>query len=247
MIRGLTIASTGMLAAQKQSEVIADNIANIKTPGYKEENEIKEPFPKMLLARLESLSPYEYTPIGERGDGVAVTGIVRNADIGLLEKTDRTEDLALTTEGFFVVDTPQGLRLTRNGHFELDANGTLRTQEGYGVLTTTGKATGLSKNFRVASDGTIIDGNTQKGKLMIVMPLADTLKREGQSLYSFTGTPRVIADAQVKQGMLERSNVDMAGQMTKMITVMRAYEANQKVIQTQDAALEKAVNEVGKV
>jgi flagellar basal-body rod protein FlgG len=169
--------------------------------------------------------------------------------MGPLNKTDRPEDLALGSQGFFAVQTPEGERYTRNGHFQLDETGTLKTTEGFEVLGLNGAITGLTPSFTVKSDGTVNDKNVNIAQLRIVdMPIAN-LKREGQSLYSATQTP-ALANAntlQVLQGTIENSNVDLAGQMEKMIIVMRAYEANQKVIQTQDATLEKAVNEVGKL
>lgn len=247
MNRGIYIASTGMLAAQTQSEIIADNIANLKTPGYKEELSIKEAFPKMLLTRLESLIPYNAKPIGERGDGVKVSRIAHNTALGIIDKTEKSEDLALATEGYFTVLTPDGERYTRNGHFQINDKGTLTTPEGFAVLGLKGEITGLSDGFNVNNDGTISLNEKVIDKLLVVQPAKDSLKREGQSLYSSEEKPLQAEEVQILQGNLERSNVDLAGQMQKMVVVMRTYEANQKVIQAQDSALDKAVNEIGKI
>ena len=239
-----------MLATKEQSEIVADNLANIKTPGFKEEQGILEPFNKVLLARLEGFVPdYVAKEIGNSSHGVAVSEVTRNMIMGPLNKTDRPEDLALGTQGFFAIQTPDGERYTRNGHFQLDGTGTLKTTEGFEVLGTNGVISGLSPSFTVRSDGTIIDKNVNIAKLRIVDMPVTNLKREGQSLYSAIQPPTLanVNTVQVLQGTIENSNVDLAGQMEKMIIVMRAYEANQKVIQTQDSILEKAVNEVGKL
>lgn len=252
MIRGLYTGAAGMLAAQTQSDIIADNVANIRTPGYKEEDGIVKAFPDMLIERTALNNGIaENTPIGSMGTGVVVDSIARMNVQGALQTTDLPTDLAMTSAGFFVVQTPNGERYTRNGRFEINANGNLQTPDGYLVLGENGPIGGLSNTFMVSADGTVSDKGQVVDRLRVVQIPENTLTREGQSLYSTT-QPGQVQNAgqgtvQIRQGVIEGSNVDIPGQMTKMITVMRAYEANQKVIQTQDSTLEKAVNEVGKV
>lgn len=246
MIRGLYTSATGMLAAQTQSEVIGDNIANVKTPGYKEEITSEVAFPSMMIQREGGNQPGEVVRIGGMGTGVGVDRIALSNILGTLQKTDTKTDLALATPGYFVVQTPSGERYTRNGRFQIDGNGMLQTPDGYAVLGEKGKIGPLSPNFSVQEDGTIVDNGQTVDRLRIVEIPPNALKREGQSLYSASQAVQESTTAQVLQGSIEASNVDISGQMVQMMTVMKAYEANQKVIQAQDEMLDKAVNEVGK-
>jgi len=249
MLRGLYTGASGMLAAQTQSEIIADNVANIRTPGYKGEEASNKAFPSMLLERTSTVGGMpENMPIGGMGAGVVVDQITRMNVQGALQTTELSTDLALTTDGYFAVETPNGERYTRNGHFQLNSEGMLQTVEGFPVLGDNGPIGPLTKDFTVDPNGTIMDEGQAMGRLRIVEIPKEALIREGQSLYvSNQPAQAFVGNAGIQQGVVEGSNVDMSGQMVKMITVMRAYEANQKVIQTQDATLDKAVNEVGKI
>lgn len=249
MIRGLYTSASGMLAAQTESEIIADNVANVKTPGYKEEVGSATAFPSLLMERMGGSTGQtsETAPIGTMGTGVMVDRIIRLNSMGDMQDTGTNTDLALTTPGFFAVQTLDGERYTRNGRFQLNSLGQLQTQDGNLVLGENGPLGSLSPQFNVTADGTVIDEGKTVGRLRIVTSPETTLQREGESLFASTQPPQVALGSQVKQGSYETSGVDVAGQMVKMVTVMRAYEANQKVIQTQDSMLEKAVNEVGKV
>lgn len=247
MIRGLYTSATGMMAAQTQSEVIGDNVANVKTPGYKEQLASNISFPAMLIQRMGGSPTPGATPIGELGTGLGVDRLVLSNVQGALETTDVNTDLALTSPGYFVVQTPAGERYTRNGHFQLDANGMLQTADGYALQGDKGPIGPLSSDFSVSANGTVVDKGQSLDRLRVVDIPADALKREGQSLYSASQPIQVSTASQVLQGSIETSNVDLSGQMIQMMTVMKAYEANQKVIQTQDEMLGKAVNEVGKI
>ncbi|MGI6119354.1 MAG: flagellar hook-basal body protein [Desulfosporosinus sp.] len=247
MIRGLYTSATGMLATQMQSEVIGDNVANLKTAGYKELIASNISFPTMLIDRLGGNYAAEVISLGNIGTGVGVDRPVLSTVQGPLQTTEKKTDLALTSPGYFVVQTPGGERYTRNGHFQLDANGMLQTSDGYALLGENGPIGPLSPDFMVSAEGMIIDEGRDIDRLRIVEIPAAALVREGQSLYSASQPVQAAARVQVLQGKIEASNVDLSGQMVRMITVMKAYEANQKVIQIQDEMLAKAVNELGKI
>jgi len=247
VIRGLYTSATGMLAAQTQSEVVGDNMSNMKTLGYKEQLASNISFPSMMIQRMGGSQPYGPVQIGQLGTGVGVDRATLSNVQGVLQATDVKTDLALTTPGYFVVQTPAGERYTRNGQFQIDGEGTLTTVDGYALQGEAGPIGPLSTEFSVSADGTVMDQGQRAGRLRLVDIPADALKREGQSLYSTTQPVQVSAGAQVRQGAVEASNVDLSGQMIQMMTVMKAYEANQKIIQTQDEMLGKAVNEVGKI
>lgn len=247
MIRGLYTSASGMMAAQTQSEVIGDNVANVKTPGYKEQLASNISFPSLLIQRMGGNQASENVQIGGLGTGVGVDRAALSNVQGALQTTDVKTDLALTSPGYFVVQTPGGERYTRNGNFQLDSQGMLQTPDGNAVLGEKGPIGPLSSDFSVSADGTIMDKGQSLDRLRVVDIPTDALKREGQSLYSSSQPVQVSTAAQVLQGSIEASNVDLSGQMIQMMTVMKAYEANQRVIQTQDEMLGKAVNEVGKI
>jgi len=236
-----------MMAAQTRSEVIGDNVANVKTPGYKEQLASNIAFPSMLIERMGGNQASETVQIGGLGTGVGVDRAALSNVQGALQTTDLKTDLALTSPGYFVVQTLGGERYTRNGQFQIDGNGTLQTPDGNAVLGEKGPIGPLSSDFSVKADGTIMDKGQSLDRLRVVDIPADALKREGQSLYSASQPVQASTTAQVLQGSIEASNVDLSGQMIQMMTVMKAYEANQRVIQTEDSMLDKAVNEVGKI
>ncbi|HWQ89595.1 MAG TPA: flagellar hook-basal body protein [Desulfitobacteriaceae bacterium] len=251
MIRGLYTSGSGMLAAQAQSEIIGDNIANINTPGYKTEYGSASVFPTELMERIGDSEGEnaKVTPLGAIGSGVVVNRTSRINIQGTLQNTSKATDLALNTPGFFVVQTNEGVRFTRNGQFQLNSSGVLQTGDGHAVLGENGLIGAdnpLSQQFVVDSDGTVRDVGKVIDRLRIMEIPETALEREGQSLYSASQAAKATT-INVQQGAFETSNVDAGAQMVRMITVMRAYEANQKVIQTQDTILEKAVNEVGKL
>lgn len=247
MIRGLYTSATGMLATQMQSEVIGDNVVNVKTPGFKEQLASSISFPSKLIQRMGGNQASEVVALGGMGMGLGVDRLALSNVQGSLETTDVNTDLALTSLGYFTVQTPAGERYTRNGHFQRDANGNLQTPDGFAVLGGNGPIGPLSPDFSVSSDGTISDKGLILDRLRIVEIQEDALQREGQSLYSASQPVQVSVGAQVRQGAVESSNVELSGQLIKMMSVMKAYEANQRVIQTQDEMLGKAVNEVGKI
>lgn len=247
MIRGLYTSASGMMAAQARSEVIGDNVANVKTPGYKEQLASNSSFPSLMIQRMGDSQTSGAVLLGGLGTGVGVDRAVMSNVQGALQTTGIKTDLALTSPGYFVVQTPEGDRYTRNGHFTLDANGRLQSPEGYALQGEKGPIGPLSSEFSVSADGTIMDRGQDVDRLVVVDIPEAAFKREGQSLYSTTQPVQVSTGTQVLQGSIEASNVDISGQMIQMMTVMKAYEANQKVIQTQDEMLGKAVNEVGKI
>lgn len=238
-----------MLATQAQSDIVADNLTNISTPGYKEEQGSNRAFQQVLLERIGGSAgeTAQGTLIGSMGTGVVVDKISRVNILGTLQTTDKQTDLALSSQGFFAIKTPNGERYTRNGQFELNSAGVLQTSGGYPVLGEKGAIGPLSQDFMVMEDGTVMDGGKVIDKLKVVEIPEASLQREGESLYAATQVPQRATGIQISQGVLEGSNVDLSGQTTQLMTIMRAYEANQKVIQTIDSTLDKAVNEVGRI
>lgn len=265
MIRGLYTAASGMLARNMQQDAIANNLANVNTSGYKRDQAVFREFPNFLKHRLNDdvlLTQHGHIdfqpPIGLLGTGTTVDDIFTHFEQGQLMKTENTFDLALWGDGFFSVMTPEGERYTRSGNFTVNAEGELVTMQGYNVLDANNNPVKvLFNNIAITEDGTLFAmseiNNEAIAKLKIVS-FADNkgLKKIGDSLFDITeysgeaqlsGLPQV----EVKQGYIERSNVNIVTEMVNMIEVQRSYEANQKVILNHDALLGKAVNEVGRL
>lgn len=211
--------------------------------------------------------------VGKIGMGVELNELYTNFDQGALKETTSDFDVALDGKGFLCVATPYGERYTRNGSFILGMEGFLLTKEGYPVLGENGPIRVQANNFQIDKDGRVwINAAYPEGPETMVgretnewedVVLLDTLKivefeldryldKQGSSLYresEYSGPPMVMLEGErprVFQGFLEASNVDPVVEMVQMIEVNRAYEANQKVIQTEEAALGTLINQVAR-
>jgi len=211
--------------------------------------------------------------IGKLGTGVELNELYTNFTQGAPKETQSDFDIMLEGKGFLAVATPYGERYTRNGSFILGKEGFLLTKEGFPVLGENGPISVRANNFKIDADGRIWvnavypdDPEVMVGRernLWEEPVLLDTLKivefelerflaKQGSSLYretEFSGPAFIMADEnrpKVLQGFLESSNVDPVVEMVQMIEVNRAYEANQKVIQTEEAMLGTLINQVAK-
>lgn len=255
MLRGFYTAASGMFAQQRKTDLLTNNMANINTPGFKEDTAAIRAFPEMLLQRIDSSNSRSKT-IGPINTGVYMQETLPRFIQGDLRQTDLGTDLALTdledTSVFFTVEVNGQTKYTRNGRFTLDAEGLLTTAEGFPVLDVNGNRIRLnSDQFKVTSNGTIEEDGVQVARLEIgAAENPETLIKEGNGLYRTenNGTlPNADGIFSVSQGFIEASNVDPTRAMAEMLTAYRAFEANQKIIQAYDKSLDKAVNEIGKV
>ncbi len=252
MFRGLYLGASGMLAAQHLNDVVADNLANVNTPGYKRDIGVAKTFSQELMLRMEAGKPgtiaNNSAPIGAVDSGVVIDRITSGFSAGPLVATNNSTDLALAGQGFFSISTPDGVKYTRSGNFQLDGAGNLVTSQGYKVMGVKGPVSGLtSDNFAVLADGTITQNGQAIDRLAIVDFPPDALRKAGDNLFTSQSPPLAARSYSVKQKFLEQSNVDVAREMGAMMTALRSYEANQKVIQTLDSNMEKAANEIGKL
>lgn len=254
MIRGLYTSASGMILCNKQSEVMEENIENLRNPGYRQASERVTSFPRQLVSRISSNAPQssEKVTLGIMGTGVYADRKYYSPEPGDLRRTENKTDLALNSEGYFVIQTIDGERYTRNGHFQLDPSGRLRTAGGNMVLGENGPIGPLPSTVEVSLNGTVLNSETHEviDRLRIVDIPALDLQKEGlTNLYRSESEPLEVAreDIRIHQGYVEESNVNLDGQMVKMLQVSRAYSANQKMVQINDTLLQKAVNEIGKV
>lgn len=250
MVKGLYTAGTGMLTQRNKMNVIANNVSNIETVGYKEDSLLSRSFNEVLIERINDPNVLRQNEIvGAITKGVHIDEVFTDFIQGSFTETNRNGDLALQGDGFFLVETPNGARYTRNGAFFVDNEGMLVTSEGYYVQGLNGNINVGTNNFRVNEDGQIFVNDNLVDTLQVVSFEDNSLlRKEGESLYyPFGDAEPGVSDAKVKQGFLEASNVDLIEQIVNMIEVSRAYESNQRVISTIDSTLDKAVNEIGKV
>ncbi|HAA89087.1 MAG: Flagellar basal-body rod protein FlgG [Thermoanaerobacterales bacterium 50_218] len=256
MIRGLYTAAAGMMVKQVQCDVISQNLANVSTPGYRRDQVAVASFPEMLLARLnDSPSP---SLLGFLGTGCVVEEISTSQREGIIEESGNPLDLALRGNAYFVVKDALGtVFYTRNGGFAIDQDGKLITRDGLAVM---GEIDGEwvevyvpDGNLEVTKEGTLHGARTLDGRKVSRLALVagpapgDLWQKVGDSLFQSIAVPAQPEDFQVLQGFREISNVNPVQEMVNLISVFRAYEANQKVIQAIDITLDKAVNEVGRV
>ena len=231
------------VAAYRSMDVIANNLANLSTPGYKREGVQFEEV-------LQQMKPAE----GQRGTQtlsfVKDAGVTRDLSGGRLESTGAPFDLALNGSGYFVVQTAQGERYTRNGHFTLNADGIVVTESGDPVLGDGGpiNITTDDGDISFGADGTISGKQGQLGKLRLVdFANPRGLVKQGDSLYSTSQTANPSDTATVSQGMLESSNVQPVVEISRMIEIMRAYEATSQLEQNTSDMKRQAIQKLGAV
>lgn len=252
-MRGLYAAASGMLAGLARQDAVANNLANVNTPGYKREVTVATAFPTVLVRRLGGDGAglgLKGPALGPLGMGVAIGESTPLFEQGSLRATGIDTDLAIEGDGWFQVETARGARYTRQGNFRTDAQGRLVTAAGDPVQGTAGPITVGADAFEVSPDGRVWAGGQERGRLALVSAAPGALEREGGGLYRLAGgaaQPQPAAGARVRQGYLEGASVDLVATMVEMLAVFRAYEASQKAVTAADDVLGRAVNDIGRV
>jgi len=259
MTRGLYIATTGMLNELKRQDVIANNLANVNTAGYKRDIPVSKAFPSLLLKRINDPKPitggFEVDPrpiTGRIGLGVNPDTTAHDlATPGSYQETGNVLDLALFGNGFFTVQTPSGERYTRNGNFVVDTEYRLVTTDGYPVLGENGPIEVNGSEININQVGDVIVNNEFVDRLQVVdFAKPYELTKMGNSMFLPTdpnAIPQQVPNIRVKSGTLEMSNVSVISEMVNLITVSRAYQANQRVIKAHDTTMGRAIEGLGKV
>lgn len=249
MFRGLYTAGTAMLTQNKRMDVVANNLANAQTVGFKKDSLISRSFNDILLSEIYDDDAQVFPVIGPTNTGIHVDRTITSFEAGSLEDTGTPSDFALIGDGFFVIETANGMRFTRAGNFAFDANGRMLTTEGNIVMGTQGEIRVNPKDFNVDSSGNIYSEGVLVNRFSIVeFNNTDNLKKEGSSLYIASNPEDVRPSTTlVKQGALETANVDLTKEYINMIELSRNQESNQRVIRMLDEVLGKAVNEIGAV
>lgn len=248
MIRGLYTSAGGMLADMTRLDEVANNLANVNTPGFKSTQVNLRQFPVLLVGRLGRSG---FTALGPLGTGVTVSRSWTDFAQGSLRHTGHSLDLAIEGEGFFAVQTPAGIQYTRRGDFTLDAQGHLVTQSGNFVLGTNGQPLTLPAGRpQISGGGTVTVGGKPVGQIQLVSFANQSgLARaaDGNFVATAASGPPTAATGRIRQGFLEESNTDLVRTTSQMLEAFRAYEANQQALMTQKTTLDAAVNQVGKV
>ncbi len=254
MIRSLWIAKTGLETQQTRIDVIANNLANVSTQGFKRSRAV---FEDLMYQTLRQPGGYtaEATqlPTGlQLGSGSRTVATERIQTQGTLEETGNERDVAIRGAGFFQVELPDGtLAYTRAGSFSLDANGQLVTASGY-VLQPAINVPDNALSLTIGRDGTVSvtqpgsSAAVQIGQLQLATFInPGGLESIGENLFLETDasgppnilTPGIDGAGLVMQGWVETSNVNVAEELVNMIQAQRAYELNSKVVQTSDQML----------
>jgi flagellar basal-body rod protein FlgF len=247
MDNSLLVSLSQQLAAYRAMDVIANNLANVSTPGFKREAAKFEEYVTQMRPSEEQKGPQSVSFVKD-------AGVMRDVSQGNVEETGAPYDIAIAGKGFFAVQTPAGMRYTRDGHFSLDANGNLVTSQGYQVQGDGGAIT-ITPNdgdIHIAPDGTmssVVRGvGNQIAKLKVVdFANSSTLTKQGANLYSTGQTPTAPATVSLQQGALEASNVQPVIEISHMIEVMRAYEATATLSKSQEDLMRQAIDKLGQM
>lgn len=244
MIRNLQIGKAGLDAFQKKMDSIANNIANVQTTGYKKQNvDFEDLFYDTMDGKGIPLSQEAKEKGLEIGLGSKIKGEYRVFEQGNLEESPNPLDLAIKGEGFFgVYDKEGNLMLTRDGNFSLDKNGYLVDKYGNRVALDSNRSLSQwsREELRIDGEGNIIASNNQRIDKILLYSVEDKslLVSKGNNNYQVVGqkwiTNRNRDLGEIKQGYLEKSNVDIGNEMIQMIITQRAYQMNIKSVQSAD-------------
>jgi flagellar basal-body rod protein FlgF len=262
MHEGIYIAASAGIKQGKKMEVIAQNLANVNSTGYKRDNltfkELITPFSpdknsesanNVLLQPAKSNSNVSY---------VGVTDQYTDHEPGKFKQTNSELDMALDGSGYFKVSTIEGIRYTRNGNFRLDTENQIVNQNGQPVLNEEGEPiviNGEGSEISIDAYGNIFVGTGERsaniGKIHFVdFDNKQTLEKLGDGLFYQSDTEadeKPINNTKLRQGFLEASNVTATDEMTNMISTLRLFETYQKMIQSIDNMDEQSVNSIGRI
>lgn len=244
MDQGIYTAVAGAMAMEERLSIIANNLANVNTAGFKKDAVVFEDFQKKLDTSKLSPGQYRATPV----DVVVGRQYIDAMQGGFLD-TGNPLDVAIAGEGFFAVSTPDGIRYTRAGTFTASPEGLLVTPQGYTVQGQGGDITLGNGKVAIDSRGTVtVDGNTVDVLQISSIP-EEGLVRQGNSLFSSREgyTPEAVENPGIRQGYIESSNVEAVTEMVGLITTQRAYESYQKLIKAFSDISSQSMHNVGTV
>ena len=256
MIRSLWISKTGLDAQQTQMDVIANNLANVSTSGFKKSRAVFEDLLYQTLRQPGAQSSQQtQLPSGlQLGTGVRPVATEKIFTQGNLQQTGNSKDLAISGDGFFQVLQPDGTTAyTRDGSFQTDNQGQLVTSSGF-VIQPAITIPANAQTITIGRDGTVsvttagTTAATQIGAIQLVTFINSAgLESKGENLYletaasgaPSTNTPGTNGTGTIQQSYVETSNVNVTEELVNMIQTQRAYEINSKAITTSDQMLQR--------
>lgn len=239
----LLIALSRQTALRRELDVIANNVANVQTNGFKRRLSDSREF-QMPVASAETFRRGE----DRRVSFVVDRGTPLDTTLGKIEPTGNPLDIAISGDAYLVVQTPQGERYTRNGAMMVNANGQLVTSDGHVVLGEQGEYQfgATEKDIRIAADGTLSTSNGVRGKLRLVrFPNQQVLENAGANLFTTRVQPEPAMQARVQSGFIERSNVNPVIEISRMIEVTRQYQNIANLMGRVDEGRRTAVQKLG--
>lgn len=258
MLKGLYTAYTGMINEQHRMDTMTNNLANASTVGFKKEGATSQSFDDILIVKIkdQSVGLQNVQRIGTNNPGVKIGENYTDYTQGSFRVTDNTYDLALGGEGFFAIEYTNkagetSTMYTRAGQFTLNRDGYLVNENGDYVLGTQNQRIRLNtlQDSEISSNGTITQNGVEVARIQVTdFEDYNYLEKFGETYYRpVEGARTVQTGATVNSGYLEMSNVQVVSEMVNLIAITRAYESNQKIIQTYDDTLDVAVNQLGRV
>jgi flagellar basal-body rod protein FlgF len=244
MDNALYVGLSRQMVLRKEMDIIANNIANLDTTGFKVESLMQKTEPREPAVTLTGPRPVKF---------VAADGVARDFGQGVLSTTGAPLDMAIEGQGFFQVQTPNGPRFTRDGRFTTDTSGKVVNQAGYAVLDEGGGEIVIDREkggVQIGPDGSMSQGRERVGKVgMFAFANAGVLEKGGDNLYRNTSNlqPQPAADAKLRQGMVEGSNVKPVLEITRMVEVSRAYEQTAKIMDSEAELSRRSVERLGRV
>ena len=264
MVKGLYTAYTGMVIEQKRLDVLSNNLANADTNGFKKEGTTATSFADQLAIKIKDTSVYgQPQGLGDITFGAKLGETYTDWSQGNFTVSDSPYDFAIEGNGFFAISYTDkagetSVKYTRDGAFTVNTDGYLVTKDGDFVLNANGAAASDSNaririnpnvDFDVDEFGNITQNNQVVGRLGVIdVEDYNYLQEFGENMYDLAeGGTLAASTAKISQGTIEKSNVNIISEMVDMITITRAYESNQKIIQSIDDSLGIASKQVGKV
>lgn len=252
MIRGLYTAVSGLITQQAKQEVVTNNIANVNTIGYKSDKIAAESFKEVLIQNYDGSSVGgKKQELGGLSLGSKIDKTITSFTQGTIEDTGKEKDFAIVGRGFFTVTRNNNNFYSRDGSFHVDNQGYLVNSSGDRVLGVNKFNTEITPiyvgngNITLNNNNIYINNNLSYSFYTVDFQSYDNLEKMGDNLY--TGEGSFAVNSEVKQNALEKSNVNIVNEMLEMMTVMRNFESNQKVVQIIDETLSKAANDVGRI